>query len=231
MVEYIVNNKKVLVNLFDEIRDETDAYFIGYLFADGGYHAPTHKRKARMAVSSTDIDIIKFFAQYYQPLTEVIVRNPNSNKERSIVGKLQYSNLVFSSKFSETFAKFGVLKLKKERTFHNIPKKFFNSFLLGIFDADGSISWGHRKDRNRVWADFKITHQSHKFLLQIQRTLLEMYGIPTFVTVKGSNEDCYVLRISDRNIVKSLFDILYATPFNLYNARKFNNYKLFYNEV
>lgn len=231
MVEYIVNNKKVLVNLFDEIRDEIDAYFIGYLFADGGFHAPTHKRKARMAVSSTDIDIIKFFAKHYQPLTEVVVRAPNYNKARGIIGKLQYSNLVFSSKFSETFAKFGVLKLKKERTFHNIPKKFFNSFLLGVFDADGSITWGKRKDRNRVWGEFKITHQSHKFLLQIQRILLEMYNVPTFVTIKCPNEDYYVLRVSNRHIVKSLFDILYTDNLDIYNKKKFNNYKLFYNEV
>ena len=78
MEEYIINNRKVIVNLFDNIRDATDAYLIGFLFADGVYNKATHKRKHRIGVSSTNTEIIDFFAKHYQ--TTSVLRMYNEKR-------------------------------------------------------------------------------------------------------------------------------------------------------
>lgn len=230
MKEYIVNNKAVQVNVFEHIRDINDAYFLGYMFGDGGYHQPTHKRNHRIYVSSTDTKIIDDFATYYQPLTFPQLQEPNSNLERGIIGKKQYKNLVLSSKFSDSLVKFGVMCAKKERIFQNVPKKYFMAFLLGLFDADGCVTWGNRKDRNRLWANFLIVHASLDMLVKVQRWLSEDFGVSTFVSPKGNGEKCFVLKTSDRNSVLKLYKEMYADiPFT-YSKIKYKHYTDFVNE-
>lgn len=225
MEEYIVNNKHIQVNVFDKIRDSFDAYFLGYLFCDGAYHRPTHKRKHRISVSSADIEIIDSFIEHYQPTTDPKEREPNVNQALGIVGKKNYKNFVLSSKFSEPLESFGVMKLKKERIYQNVPKKFFKQFLLGCFDADGSISWGVRKDRNRLWADFKITHGSLQFLLKLQKQIYDDFNMSSFVAKKSEKEECFILRLSERSEVARMFDILYSEPSPVFNARKYVHFK------
>lgn len=231
MEEYIVNNKHIAVNVFDKVRNELDAYFLGYLFCDGAYHRPTHKRNHRMSVSSTNIEIIDAFVEHYQPTSSPMERSPNSNESLGIHGKLNYKNFVLSSKFSPYLEKFGVMTLKKDRIYQNIPKKFFSSFLLGCFDADGSISWGKRKDRNRLWADFKITHNGLPFLKKLQTQIYNDFKISSFVAKKSEKEDCYVLRFSERTDVAKMFDILYENTPSIFNARKQNHYEQYVKEL
>lgn len=231
MEEYIVNNKRIVVNVFEKVRDDLDAYFLGYLFCDGAYHCATHKRNHRMSVSSTDIEIINSFVEQYQPTSDPMERSPNSNESRGIHGKLNYKNFVLSSKFSPYLEKFGVMTLKKDRIYQNIPKKFFSSFLLGCFDADGSISWGKRKDRNRLWADFKITHSSLSFLKKLQTQIYSDFNIGSFVTKKSENEDCYVLRFSERTDVAKMFDILYSKLPLIFNTKKKYHYEQYVKEL
>lgn len=222
MEEYTVNNRKVCVNIFEEIRDNDDAYLIGYLAADGAYHQPTHKRKARFAVSSTDKYIISFFNSKYQPSTELRIREPNNNDKRGITGRKTYINMIFSSLFSKTFEKFGILSLKKDRDVRNIPPTYFNTFLLGLFDADGSISYGYRKDRNRLWGNFRITHASSKVLSKVEEYLKSL-GITSSLKKKGK-ESCYVLTVSKLDSVKYLFNVIYNNKPSVFNYEKFKHF-------
>lgn len=230
MVEYIVNNKLIRVNVFDKIRDSFDAYFLGYLFCDGAYAKATHKRNHRMAVSSTDVEIIDAFVEHYQPTSDPKLRDSNNNLDKGIIGRKKYKNLVLSSKFSPYLESFGVMCLKIDRVYQNIPKKFFIPFLLGCFDADGSISWGHRKDRNRLWANFTLTHASLGFLTKIQKQLHDDFSISTFVFPKGKDK-CFVLRVSDRNEVAKLFNILYSSKPPIFNTRKYKHYNSYVEEL
>lgn len=222
MEEYIVNNKKVIINPFNEIRSAEDAYLIGYLMADGNYCAATNKRKHRMSVSSTDQYIIENFKNNYQPLTELRVKTPNSNFNAGIFGRKEFKHLTFSSLLSNTFDKFGVMHLKSQREIKNIPQQHFESFLLGLFDADGSISYGNRKDRNRLWANFRITHPSENILNAVKEYLnsIEIYAS---LKPKGS-ENCLVLTVSKVESVKQLFSYLYSKEPEVFNFTKKEKY-------
>lgn len=223
--EYTVQGEKYRFQLFDKINTSEQAYLIGYLLGDGGYGEKTHKRLARMFVTSTEEYIINYFQNNFCPDTTISSRIP-VNKTRNIKSnKLSYK-IQFSSKFYETFNKFGLLSVKTGRTFHNIPKDEMKSLLLGLFDADGCISWGKRKDRNRIWANFLITHPNIKMLEKIQRFLTDELGVNTGITLKGE-EKCYILRTSDRFQVVKILDYLYESNSEIYNITKNENYKAY----
>lgn len=208
MKEYLINGKTFRLNVFEKITESSDAYLIGYLTGDGNFHNATHKRLARMAVSSINKDVIDFFKESYCPDSTVKAKLP-INKKRNIVAKNLAYYMCFSSKFSSTFNKFGILCRKSDRVMCNIPKKFMPYYFMGLFDADGCWSWGYRKDRNRLWGKFMITHQSMKLLCSLQRYLSEELGVSTYIRPR-SDENCMDLTASARGDLAKIIEWCYS---------------------
>lgn len=199
--EYHINGKVYRFNIFDKIETKEQAYLIGYLLGDGGLQPKTNKRKARLYVTSIEEDLIKFIQKEFMPDNTYSSRIP-VNKKRNIKSNRPSYKITFSSKFSNSFEKFGILDKKENRTFHHIPKKFMSQFLLGLLDSDGFIGFGRRKDRNRLWCHFGIIHPSLKALKKIQNFLLNELNIPSSIEPK-SKEKCYILRFSKvKNVAK-----------------------------
>lgn len=221
MIEYKINNKEFRLNLFNLVKEE-EAYLLGYLLGDGGFSNFTHKRKSRMFVSSTEKYIIDGFRNNYCPDNTITSKIP-INKKRNIISSKESHVLMFSSKFSEIFKLYGLLSLKPSRTFHNIPKEMFSVFLLGLFDADGSFSWGYRKDRNRLWAQFKISHPNLNMLKKLQVFLSKELNISTFINPK-LNENCFVLQVSSVSNVNVLLTYMYSNLPITFNKTKYDNY-------
>lgn len=219
--EYKINGKFYRINNFETAKDENDYYLLGYLLGDGGLNKATYKRKARLFISSINKEIIEFFRNRYQPDSNISSKIP-VNKTRNMVSNTESHKFTFSSKFSKVFNKYGILTTKENRTFHNIKMKYFESFLLGLFDADGFFTWGKRKDRDRLWCTFGITHSSFDMLIKLQRILLENYGIPTSINQKGT-ERCYVLRTGSLVMCEKLLPILYSKKPIVYNYKKERN--------
>lgn len=221
MKEYKINNKIYRLNLFNKL-DYNSSYLVGYLLGDGGYHLKTEKRKDRIFVSSTEKYIVEFFQNTYCPDNNILSKIP-INKKRNIISKIESHVLIFSSKFSDVFRKYGLMSLKPQRTYHNINKDMFPSFLLGLFDADGNFSWGIRRDRNRLWCQFKITHPNQNMLKKLQKYLSEIYFISTFINIKH-DENCFVLQCSSKESVEKIMNIIYQNRPDIYNYKKYKNY-------
>jgi hypothetical protein len=229
MREYSINGVKYRLNLFEKIENKHQAYLIGYLCGDGGINTSTHKRKARVYVVSVAKDTIDYFKDTYCPDNEVSVRL-NNNVKKGIFAKQPAYTLNFSSKFSETFNKFGILSKKEDRVLVNIPKRFMRYYILGIFDADGHISFGNRKDRNRLWGNFAITHQSYNVLHSIQTYLVNELNIATSVTQR-KEENCIDLKTSNRDSLLKIFHWIYSDADEIkYNKKKYYNFKKFTEE-
>ena len=227
--EYKINGKIYNINVFETANSKNDYYLLGYLLGDGGLNKATHKRKARLFITSTEKYIIEFFRNSYQPDSIINSRIPVNNT-RNIVSKIESHRFTFSSKFEKTFKKYGILDIKENRTFHNIKKEMFPSFLLGLFDADGHFSWGKRKDRNRLWCAFGITHSSFNMLIKLQKILLEQYEIPTSINQK-SDERCYVLKTGSLIMNEKLLKILYSAKPTVFNKTKYNNCNKFLDKL
>lgn len=230
MKEYSINNKKYRLNLFEKIENEKQAYLIGYLCGDGGISTENKKRKNRLCISSTYEETITVFKNEFCPDSTVSSRVPINNTEGYNIKTNKPSfTLTFSSKFSNTFNKFGILSKKENRRLVNIPKKSMKHYLLGLFDADGCISWGKRKDRNRLWSNFQITHQSMDVLSKIQTYIMEELNIATSIKPRKT-EKCFDLRTSNRNHIVKLYEFLYKKRSIFYNKKKHSNFKKFVEE-
>jgi hypothetical protein len=193
MKEYIINGRIFRLNLFDKLNNES-AYLIGYLAGDAAFSARTHKKLAKLTISSNNKNIILWIKENFCP--DSIYRSIIPiNKKRNIVSTNLSHILPLSSKFSPIFEKYGILDLKVNRRCVNISKALFRSYLKGLIDSDGHFSSGRRKDRNRVWCNFGITHQSIELLKTVQKYLSEEVGISSYINPR-KDEKCMDLKLS-----------------------------------
>lgn len=224
MREYLINGKMFRLNIFNKIETKEQAYLIGYLCGDGGFQKPTHKRKARLFVSSNDKFIIEQLQRIFCPDATISSKVPVNNTKGYNIKTENLSYMFnFSSRFEECFNKFGILSTKSDRKLVNISKKNMRYYLLGLFDADGHISFGHRKDRNRLWANFGITHQSFDVLSKVQDFLMTDLGVASSVRQR-SDENCMDLKFSKIDSVLKVLDWLYADPPVVYSQTKYKRY-------
>ena len=98
-------------------------------------------------------------------------------------------------------------RLKKERHYPRVRKDLERYLLLGFFDADGCITWGKRKDRNKIWQKVSFTSQLH-LLEGIQKMLYNNIGISSTIRPK-SNEDCYIIEFSNKEDVLKFINYIY----------------------
>lgn len=216
MLEYIINKKSFRLNIFDEL-DYNSAYFIGYLAGDAAFSRKTHKKHAKLTISSINEQIIIWIKNNFCPDSTYRSIIP-VNKKRNIVTKNLSYILPLSSKFSPIFNKYGILDIKENRKCINISKKLFREYLKGIIDSDGHFSSGRRKDRNRIWCNFGITHQSLQLLKTIQKYLSEELEISSYINPRN-NEKCMDLKISKISDIIKLINWL-----NLENNCPFDKY-------
>lgn len=228
--EYTVQGKSYKMRLFDSIKDGNEAYLIGYLLGDGGFNQATHKRQARLFVSSVNENVILNIQELFIPDTPINNRIPK-NKTRPEIKSNKFSyKIQFPSKFYNTFNKFGLMDVKDKRTYHNIPKEYMSDFLLGLFDADGHISWGRRRDRNRLWCNFGITHPNVFMLTKLQRFLVDELRVPSYINPRKT-ENVFDLKLSKRDDIIIIFDYMYNnSTTSMYNEEKKQSYLNFKKE-
>jgi hypothetical protein len=223
MKEYVINNKKYRLNIFDSLCPET-AYLIGYLAGDGGFSKETHKKKSKLYVSSNDLKTIEWMKEKFCPDSTIGSKIP-INKTRNIVSTNLSYTLSFSSLFSPTFKKYGILDIKENRMCVNISKKLFKYYLRGLVDSDGHITCGRRKDRNRIYGNLGITHGSEKLLKTIQLYLETELNISSSLSLRKT-EKCWDLKVASLPKLKQFCEWISEdelTPF--YKKYQINKFK------
>jgi intein/homing endonuclease len=113
--------------------------------------------------------------------------------------------------------------LKKDRHFPRIQKDLEKYMLLGFFDGDGCLTWGRRKDRNRIWQKVSFTSQ-RKILEGVQKYLLRNLNISSVVRQK-CNEQCYILEFAERQNVIKFCEHIYSDKDFIILKRKYLKYK------
>lgn len=184
------------------------AYTIGFIIAD----AHINQDKVEIGIAQNDMALAEFFSKILgtECRTDDTVclktrRHPRVRVKRKIHG---LSALMGGS-------------LKADRIVPRIGKVLEPYMLRGIFDADGCITWGFRKDRGRIWHKVSFT-SSYNILISVQNILYKI-GISTVVRPKGTDK-CYVLEFSNRGDVLKFYDYLYANKSFVPLKRKFDKY-------
>ena len=184
------------------------AYMLGFIIADSSIN----NEIVEISVAINDSELMNLFSSLlgiksFEDLTLVKEKRrfPRIRLVRKIVG----------------INKFIGGNKKKDRNVPIIQKDLEVYLIRGIFDADGCITWGYRKDRNRIWHKVSFT-SSLGILTSVQKVLYKI-GISTIVRPKA-NEDCYVLEFANKEDILKFYNYLYADDSFIPLKRKFDNY-------
>ena len=201
-------------DIFNKVDSKEAAYILGFLLGDG------HMDKDNTLSCSVAIDD-KEVLYFFQEIIGCNVRENHTFKPEQ--RRFPHAKINIDNKDIATdMKKYWGGRLKKDRNMPIISPDYRPYLLLGFFDADGCITWGERKDRNRLW--HKISFTSSLSLLEgVQRILLE-YDIASKLRPK-KGEDCYVLEFSDKERVSKFLDVIYPNDNFIILERKYQKAK------
>lgn len=211
--KYMKYYKPVYIdNYFDTIDTKEKAYILGYTLADGYVSNSTIEYGCQI----NDKEILMFISlQLGSKVQEDLTYCPKQRKfprARIFIGN---KHLVQS-----------VNKLcagtKENKTFPRIKKELEPYMLLGFFDGDGCLTWGYRKDRNRIWQKVNFTG-SYKLLFAIQKHITRLWISSSLYPKNGEN--CFVLELSSKKDVLHILSYMYGNEDLIVLHRKYNKYK------
>lgn len=198
-------------NYFKKIDTKEKAYILGFLLADGYIS----DKQFSLTLAKRDVSILEFI-------------------QKELGGNIGISDITNKAQKKYPYARIGFhdntlvkdLKmltggtLKKERRIPIISPKLEKYLLLGFFDGDGAITWGRRKDRDRIWQKVSFTSQ-FRMLEGIQNILYKQVNIPTKIRPKSDGSDCYVLSFASKKAVVDFLEYIHDDLIVL--ERKYQN--------
>ena len=196
-----------------KITTKEQAYALGFIIADGTL---TEVKGLSIAVALIDKEIIEWFSDLLGcNVREYYTINKKTRQFPSA------SCSVGSRRVKEDLHKLFGGYYKKDRRLPIISEGLEPFLLQGFFDADGCITWGIRKDRNRIWQKISFT-SSLKLLTGIQNILLKN-SYSTKLRPK-IGENCFVLELASKEVVTTLMNLIYSDSSFLPLKRKYQKF-------
>ena len=200
--KYKKNDKFV----FGKIDTKEKAYTLGFILADGSIDI---KNIIDIKISIQDKEVLEFIGD---------VVNSNIFDDMTFNRKARRFPSSRINKKIPDITKFTGGRLKEERHFPRIRKDLEPYLLQGFFDGDGCITWGRRKDRNRLWQ--KVSFTSQLKLLEGVQQYLYKNNISTVIYPKNG-EGCYLLQICNKEDVLKMYNLIYSDKDFIILRRKF----------
>lgn len=195
---------------FNKIDTKEKAYALGFILADSAIT----KTNTEISVSLADKEVVDFISNIIlgnvQISTLFVIEKRRFPRARLI------KKIVDITKFTGGYA-------KKDRHYPRIRDDLERYLIQGVFDSDGCLTWGRRKDKNRIWQKISFTSQL-KILLGVQQYLINKLGISTIVRPK-EKENCYVLEFANLNDVLKFCKHIYPDENFIILKRKYLKYK------
>ena len=192
-----------------------NTYVFGLILSDGCLSYCKHSKRLRITLTLNDFDVIKKIHDIWTPKKSIY----KYKKSNSIVSNNSF-DIKFLMKYGLTERKSSTVKMP------NIPKKYFGSFLRGIFDGDGCVYINKTFYNNKMflYVNCSITSGSLIFLEQLNKILEQDYKIQSKI-YKDSRSECWNLRIRAKEYVEKFFNLIYQDD-GLCLLRKKEKFKL-----
>jgi hypothetical protein len=149
------------INYFEKIDSHEKAYWLGFLYADGN----VHKNMMQIGLSKKDVKILKIFRKHLSSNHPFYLDNSKGYNKN---GKNVIKFCIRSMKFVKDLINLGCIPKKSLvltfPTVQQVPEEFINSFILGYFDGDGSISTKNKKHKQKF--SWKLQMVSTKHFLE-----------------------------------------------------------------
>lgn len=192
----------------NKIDSKEIAYIIGFIAADAYIDS---KLCIEMSVCLNDIEILEFISN---------ILDCNLKIDKTLDLKTRRFPRVRIQKQISNIELFLGGKLKSERSLPIVQKELNKYLILGFFDGDGCITWGKRKDRDKLWHKISFT-SSLSLLTTVQKILFKFLNISTIIRPK-KNENCFVLEFTNINDIIKFTDWIYEDKSFIVLKRKFN---------
>lgn len=199
-------------DFFSKIDTKEKAYILGFFLGDGHI---TKDDKFVLNIKLDDKEILDFICSniggHY-----IISNNFDKTKKIFPHGTIKFANPKIIKDLKKLFGG----KTKEERHIPIISKHLESYLVQGFFDAEGCITWGHRKDRDRIWQKVSFTSQ-YKMLYGIQQILIKN-NISTSIRPK-CKEKCFIMENSNKKTVIDLLNYIYSDDNFIILKRKYEN--------
>lgn len=207
-------------NFFREIVTEEQAYWLGYLYADGCLWRMKIKgtnefKPLGVSVLSKDKEHIEKFANIFGRSLRIVRQGKN---------KVYYLVQIYSIKILSHLQRLGFVFRKtwdnNSKIIESVPKKLLKHFIRGLFDGDGCISITKKK--------YIILHlmasMNFKLLAKIRYFLIKLLDITRTKIVKvGKKKNCYTYCKGGIWQCKKILDFMYKEA-TIFLERKRNIY-------
>lgn len=195
---------------FEKIDSKEKAYALGFILAD----AAINQTNIELSVALKDKEVVDY-------ISNVVNGNVHCSyiydkKTRRFPRARLIKRIIDITKFTGGYA-------KADRHFPRIREDLEKYLIQGLFDADGCLTWGIRKDKNRLWQKISFTSQL-KILEGVQKYLINKLQISTILRPKV-NENCYILEFSSLKDVLHFCNHIYSDENFIILKRKYLKYK------
>jgi hypothetical protein len=199
------------IDYFHKIDTKEKAYILGFLLGDG---CLSKDDKFEIDVQLDDREIIDFMISEIGGHSNISNKLDKTKKQFPHIGfKIGENHIVRDIKML-----FGG-RLKEERHIPMIKPRLERYLVQGFFDAEGCITWGKRKDRDRIWQKISFTSQYH--MLEGIQNILDKNDISSKIRPKA-NEKCYVIEMASKKQVLEFLHYIYPDNNFIILNRKYN---------
>jgi intein-encoded DNA endonuclease-like protein len=204
----------VNLDFFKSINSEANAYFLGFLYADGCVYVKNNMYTIRVELKSNDSKILEIFRNHISPSAQVRI----SKRNTAIFG-------VHQKEIAEQLISLGCTPRKSLiLTFPNqIPDHLLSHFMRGYSDGDGCISKYSKNNKytHFMW-DFVSTKQ---FCEHFSKILNDKLQIKSYIRLcrPKTNKITSRLSVGGNFQVKKVLDWLYQDA-TIYLSRKYDKY-------
>lgn len=214
-------------NFLNEITTENQAYFLGFMYADGNVHKENDFIK--IAVHERDVDVLKkiiglLFINCEPKISSEIKFVEIENEDGSTSKKETVYKYFTCTSFQlkEDLIRHGCVTnktFKLELPLKHIKKELFHHFLRGLYDGDGSIAFCKSGNNEKIVSDltgFK------PLLLEIKEYYEKELNLTSYLYPK-KNPDVAQLQISAQADVVKILKYLYKDS-TIYLNRKYKKH-------
>jgi intein-encoded DNA endonuclease-like protein len=216
------NQKYTDVNtsFFKEINNEGNAYFLGFLYADGGVQTKNSAYCVTLKLKSNDQIIIQKLRDIMSPSSPVKITG----------GKYSYFRINQKEVCEQLIALGCVPNKSLILEFPTkVPANLIRHFLRGYSDGDGCIYKNRFKKKKTINTIWKII-STKQFCEQTAKILKKELGINCSQSLSKpkKNQITTVLSVGGNLQVKKVLDWLYQDA-TIYLPRKYDKYQEFLN--
>lgn len=207
-----VNKKDFNINYFSDIKSETQAYLLGFIYADGSISKQTKKYSSYLTIqlAEQDKEILELFVKEIYPSKNILKTSAGYYKITIYSNKLVEDLLNLGVKYNKTYKELSIPLIKKDLIHH---------FIRGFFDGDGSVWKSSPKAKRKQWGAEIIT-ASKQFCNQLINTMNLSYNY----NCRKAKVDIHRISFSGKKRMKFLYNYLYKDA-NVYLKRKYNKFQ------